>query len=99
MGHRYVVMLLFKAVMTKSYLAKNCFTRIQVMNYNPSSDTIEIVHYTKNSAQNDPANVYKYKFLLYSKVTEVRVDLIADVGHSSTTSSYYPLSSLPFSHI
>lgn len=47
--------------------------RIQVLNYDPSSDIIEIVHYNKKSAQNDAMNVYTYRFLLYSKGTEVRV--------------------------
>lgn len=44
--------------------------RIQVMSYNPNSDTIEIVVYNRKSAQNARENVYTYKFLLYSKVTE-----------------------------
>lgn len=44
--------------------------KIQVMNYDPSSDTIEIVLYNRKSAQNDRANVHTYKFLLFSKVTK-----------------------------
>jgi hypothetical protein len=47
--------------------------RIQVLNYDPSSDIIEIVHYNKKSAQNDAMNVYTYRFLLFSKGTEVSV--------------------------
>ncbi|MGK3739199.1 MAG: hypothetical protein ACI90V_006046 [Bacillariaceae sp.] len=43
--------------------------KIQVMNYNPNSDTIEIVVYNRKSAQNDRENVHTYKFLLFSKVT------------------------------
>ena len=59
------------------YQVSNCFTaiflstRIQVMEYDPSSDTIEIVHYNEKSAHNDPMNIYKYQFLLFSKATEV----------------------------
>jgi hypothetical protein len=48
------------------------FVSIQVLSYEPSSDTIEIVHYNKKSAQNEPMNVYTYRFLLFSKATEVR---------------------------
>ena len=48
-------------------------TRIQVMEYDPSLDTIEIVHYNEKSAHNDPMNVYKYQFLLFSKTTEVSI--------------------------
>ena len=44
--------------------------KIQVMNYDPSSDTIEIVVYTRKSAQNDRENTHTYKFLLFSKVTQ-----------------------------
>jgi hypothetical protein len=44
--------------------------RIQVMSYNPNSDTIEIVVYNRKSAQNDRENVYTYKFLLFSKVSQ-----------------------------
>ena len=44
--------------------------KIQVMNYDPSFDTIEIVVYTRKSAQNDRENIHTYKFLLYSKVTK-----------------------------
>lgn len=44
--------------------------RIQVLNYNPTSDAIEIIGYNRKSAQNDRENVYNYRFLLYSKVTE-----------------------------
>ena len=42
-----------------------------MLNYDPSSDTIEIVHYNKKKAQNDPMNVYTYRFLLFSKATGV----------------------------
>ena len=44
--------------------------KIQVMNYDPGSDTIEIVLYNRKSAQNDRENVHTYKFLLFSKVTQ-----------------------------
>jgi len=44
--------------------------KIQVMNYDSSSDTIEVVLYNRKSAQNDRANVHTYKFLLFSKVTQ-----------------------------
>ncbi|KAG7347429.1 vacuolar membrane-associated protein [Nitzschia inconspicua] len=44
--------------------------RIQVLAYNPTSDAIEIIGYNRKSAQNDRENVYNYRFLLYSKVTE-----------------------------
>jgi hypothetical protein len=44
--------------------------RIQVLSYNPTSDAIEITGYNRKSAQNDKENVYNYKFLLYSKITE-----------------------------
>jgi len=53
---------------TKHYLSMG--HRIQVMSYNPNSDTIDIVAFNRKSAQNDKENVYTYKFLLYSKVTE-----------------------------
>lgn len=53
---------------TKHYLSMG--HRIQVMEYNPHSDTIEIIAYNRKSAKNDKDNVYNYKFLLYSKVTE-----------------------------
>lgn len=44
--------------------------KIQVMNYDPSSDTIEIVLYNRKSAQNDRENTHTYKFFLFSKVTQ-----------------------------
>ena len=44
--------------------------KIQVMNYDPGSDTIEIVLYNRTSAHNDRENVHTYKFLLFSKVTQ-----------------------------
>jgi hypothetical protein len=44
--------------------------RIQVLSYNPTSDAIEIIGYNLKSAQNDSENTYRYRFLLYSKVTE-----------------------------
>lgn len=44
--------------------------RIQVLKYNPDADNIEITVYSRKSAQNDPMNVYDYKFLLFSHVTE-----------------------------
>jgi hypothetical protein len=44
--------------------------KIQVMNYDPSSDTIEIVLYNRKSAQNDRENIHTYKFFLFSKVTQ-----------------------------
>jgi hypothetical protein len=44
--------------------------RIQVLSYNPVSDAIDILVYSRTGAQNDPMNVYDYKFLLFSKVTE-----------------------------
>ena len=43
--------------------------KIQVMNYDPSSDTIEIVLYNRKSAQNDRENIHVYNFFLFSKVT------------------------------
>jgi len=54
---------------TKHYLSMG--HKIQVMNYDPNSDTIEIVVYNKKSAQNDRENVHTYKFLLFSKVTQL----------------------------
>lgn len=50
----------------------NLLPRIQVLSYDPSSDTIEIVHYNRKSAQNDPTNIYTYRFMVYSRVNEVR---------------------------
>ena len=50
--------------------------RIQVMKYDPSSDTIEIVLYNAKSAHNDPMNVYNYRFLLFSKATQKYVQSI-----------------------
>lgn len=44
--------------------------RIQVMKYNPDADNIEITVYNRKSAQNDPMNVYDYKFLLFSHGTQ-----------------------------
>jgi hypothetical protein len=44
--------------------------RIQVLKYNPDADNIEITVYSRKSAQNDPMNVYEYKFLLFSHTTE-----------------------------
>jgi hypothetical protein len=44
--------------------------RIQVLSYNPVSDTIDILVYSRTGAQNDPMNVYDYKFLLFSNLTE-----------------------------
>ena len=44
--------------------------KIQVMKYNPSSDTIEIVVYNRKSAQNDGENVHTYKCLTFSKMTQ-----------------------------
>ena len=43
--------------------------RIQILSYNPMSDTIDILVYSRTGAQNDPMNVYNYKFLLFSKLT------------------------------
>jgi hypothetical protein len=51
----------------------NLVLRIQVLSYDPSSDTIEIVHYNRKSAQNDPVNIYTYRFMVYSSVAEVRL--------------------------
>ena len=48
-----------------------CALSIQVLTYDPSSDTIEIVHYSRRGAQNDPMNVFQYRFLLYSNASEV----------------------------
>ena len=53
---------------TKHYLSMG--HRIQVMSYNDNSDTIEITVYNRKSAQNDRENVFTYKFLLFSKVTQ-----------------------------
>eukprot|EP00980_Cylindrotheca_fusiformis_P010443 scaffold2322_cov135-Cylindrotheca_fusiformis.AAC.2 len=53
---------------SKRYLSMG--HRIQVFECDPSSDTIEIVHYNEISATNDALNVFKYKFLLYSNTTK-----------------------------
>jgi hypothetical protein len=80
MGHRYALRhVSLPAGCISSYLSPSPLSystlfltnRIQVLNYDPSYDTIEIVHYNRKSAQNDPMNVYTYMFLLYSKATEV----------------------------
>jgi hypothetical protein len=80
MGHRYALRhVSLPAVCISSYFSPSLLSystlfltnRIQVLNYDPSYDTIEIVHYNRKSAQNDPMNVYTYMFLLYSKATEV----------------------------
>eukprot|EP00934_Nitzschia_sp_Nitz4_P008548 Nitzschia sp. Nitz4//scaffold69_size99277//30083//34681//NITZ4_004627-RA/size99277-processed-gene-0.56-mRNA-1//1//CDS//3329556697//8538//frame0 len=44
--------------------------RIQVLSYDPSSDTIEIVRYNRKNAQNDPNNVHTYRFMMYSSAVK-----------------------------
>jgi hypothetical protein len=66
--------------------------RIQVMNYDPSSDTIEIVHYNEKKAHNDPMNVFKYRFLLFSSATNVSIQHTWSLRRKHKSTHYcYPL--------
>ena len=73
-----------KASCRVSTPAADSFCRIQVLSYDPSADTIEIVAYNRKSAQNNP--IYGYTYMVYSRIAEVSSWVSAPTAIANPTS-------------